>query len=143
MKNIYNKIVEIFIKGVSKDWKETSIWYHDVVLDDNEVLDQTTTNTYGTFTECFNAIKDGKIQNAGIGRTLFRNRPQVYLSSADRDCVYMMTEKNYKTVSVLTRFEQRKHLSMSYLMEHLSAEEFTDYVRSHNLVICPLERRMP
>ena len=87
---------------------------------------------------CYNQVKAGRVANLNISETLFRNRPQVCISSAMRGCTYIMTEKNYKPVYVRIRFELCKGLSMDYLMKNLSAEDFTNYIREHNLISCPL-----
>ena len=139
MKNVYDKITEIKIEGVSKDWEETSIWNHDVVLDETEVENLSAEYRFPTFEDCYNQAKDGKIRNTEVGKTLFRGRPQIYVSSAMRDCRYTMEENNYKPVCMRVRYQLRKGLSMDYLMRNLSAEDFTDYVRSHNLVMCPMK----
>ena len=41
MKDIYDKIVEIKIEGVSKDWEKTSSWSHCVLRNEKEVKEQT------------------------------------------------------------------------------------------------------
>ena len=138
MKNIYDEIIEIKIEGISKDWENTSIWNHYVLLSEEERIRYTEEFRFPTFQDCYNQVKAGLVSNSNVSGTLFRNRPQVCISSAMRDYTRIMTEKNYKPVRVRVSFKLRKDLSMDFLMKNLSAEDFSTYIREHNLIMCPL-----
>ena len=135
MKNIYDKVFEVLIGGVSDEWESTSLFYNDVLLDEKEAIDQTCRFSYKTFDDCYKAIQEGKIKNAEVGKTLFFNRPQISISRTFPKEKYTMTQKSFKRVFVRTYFNLHENLSMEYLMKNLSAEDFISYAKEHNLLI--------
>ena len=132
MKNIYDKVVEVFIKGVSHEWEQTSIFYNDVLLDEAQVISQTYQLSYENFDDCYKAIQNGEIQNAEAGKTLFFNRLQISIPRTYPNDKYTMTERKFKPIFVRTRFELRKNLSWTYLMKNLSIEDFVSYVKEYD-----------
>lgn len=134
MKKVYDRNIQILIEGVYKDWQDTSIWSHECLMNEEEIPAASIVERYTTFKDLFIAITENKIRNASVDATMFRKRPQVHLSMANLDNRYTMSEKDFKPVQMRIVFTERKNLSIKYLMENLTAEEFIIYCKEREFL---------
>ena len=70
------------------------------------------------------------------GNTFFRNNPTVEISYSD---AWSPVEyRHFKTLSYKEVYREWKDVPLKWLMEHASAEQFTQYLKEHGIITCPM-----
>ena len=68
--------------------------------------------------------------------TFFLNKPTVCVSYQDAwDAV---TYKCFNTISYKKVYKEYKHVTIQWLMEHLSADQFIQYLKERGMTTCPM-----
>ena len=128
MLKIYECIPEVYINN---EWQPTTLWSQTRVLDtvpSEEIW-------FYTFSDLITACEKKIITNAGVIQSLFRHKTICKISVVWRDFPYKITEKNFRTVGFRWRYEEKKNVSIEYLMKHLPAEDFVKWVFEKNISI--------
>ena len=129
MKKIYDKRCLIRVND-EKEFHETSIFYHLSYLAEEET--QTTERVFTDFQKAYEYVENGGVMNAETNRTLFRNRPEIKLSTVDDYCVSYYTEKNFKSLAVRWEYKEVKP-TMKTLADLLTADEFCEYLTDRGI----------
>lgn len=127
MLNIYECTPEVCING---EWEPCSFWSHTRAF---ENPDRTET-WYSTFADLVDACEN-TIINAEVATTFYNKKPLCKISTTWRDFPIHITEKNFKPIGYRWRYEIKKHVTMSYLIEHLPADEFVKWAIEKNISI--------
>ena len=70
------------------------------------------------------------------GNTFFRNKPTVKISYSD---AWSPVEyRHLKTLSYKEVYREWKDVPLKWLMEHASAEQFTQYLKEHGIITCQM-----
>ena len=129
MKKIYDKRCLIRIND-EKEFHDTSVFYHLSYLKEEEA--QTTERIFTNFQEAYEYIKNNGVMNAEAGRTFFRNKPEIKLSTANDYCLGYYTEKNFKSLAVRWEYKEVKP-TMKTLSNLLTADEFCEYLTDRGI----------
>lgn len=127
MKKIYDKRCLIRVNG-EKDFHETSIFYHLSYLEEEET--QTTERVFTDFQKAYEYVENDGVMNARVGRTIFRNKPEIKLSTVDSARYY--TEKNFKSLTVRWEYVE-VNPTMKSLAGMLTADEFCEYLADRGI----------
>ena len=129
MKKIYDKRCLIRVNN-EKEFHDTSIFYHLSYLDENET--QTTERVFTDFQKAYEYVENDGVMNAETSHTLFRNRPEIRLSTMDDCCASYYTEKNFKSLVVRWEYEEVKP-TIKTLADKLTADEFCEYLTDRGI----------
>jgi alanine racemase len=129
MKKIFDKRCLIRVND-EKEFHETSIFYHLSYMDEEET--QTTERVFTDFQKAYEYVENDGVMNAETSRTLFRNRPEIRLSTVDDYCAGYYTEKNFKSLAVRWEYKEVKP-SMKTLADLLTADEFCEYLTDRGI----------
>lgn len=127
MLKIYERIPEVYINN---EWKPTTLWSQTCAFD-NVPSEEF---WYYTFEDLIIACEE-TIPNAEVTQSLFRHKTICKISIAWKDLPYEITEKNFRTVGFRWRYEEKKNVSMEYLIKHLPAEDFVKWLSERNISI--------
>jgi hypothetical protein len=68
--------------------------------------------------------------------TFFRNKPVVVVSYQDAwDPVWY---RHFKTMSYKREYEEYKSVTTKWIIEHLSADQFIQYLKERGITTCPM-----
>jgi dsRNA-specific ribonuclease len=129
MKKIFDKRCLIRVND-EKEFHETSIFYHLSYMDEEET--QTTERVFTDFQKAYEYVENDGVMNAEISRTLFRNRPEIRLSTVHDYCAGYYTEKNFKSLAVRWEYKEVKP-SMKTLADLLTSDEFCEYLTDRGI----------
>lgn len=68
--------------------------------------------------------------------TFFRNKPTICISY--QDAWEPVTYKRFNTISYKTVYKEDKYVTTQWLMEHLSADQFIQYLKERGITTCPM-----
>lgn len=131
MKKIIDYRVMLSFDG-GKTWEDTSIWRHLYYAEmrEEQVI------TFENFADAYNAVADDVIMNAHTTTTFFGGRKMIELSTADRDCRIVMTEKTFKPFMVKEVYiEDTRKNTIKDLSTMLSAEGFCEWLKDHGITM--------
>lgn len=129
MLKVYECIPEVYINN---EWQPTTIWSKTRVLD--TVIDEEF--WFYTFADLITACEKEIITNAEVTQSLFlRHKTICKISVTWKDFSYRITEKNFRTVGFRWRYEEKKNVSIEYLMKYLPAEDFIKWISEKNISI--------
>ena len=129
MKKIYDKRCLIRVNN-EEEFHDTSIFYHLSYIEDTDAI--TTERVFTDFQEVYEFIANDGVMNAESTHTLFRNRPEIRLSTVDGDCVSYYTEKNFKSLAVRWDYREVKP-TIKTLADLLTADEFCEYLTDRGI----------
>lgn len=130
MKQIYDKITEIKIEGVTRGFVDTSVWHHYHYCDSEEV--QFSSEEFSNYDDLFKAVIDNRIPNASVEYSLFTGKPYLKFFNANELHDHYMKRKTFTKVQMVVRYEKVKSYSLKTLYESLPAEEFLAFCADHN-----------
>ena len=89
-----------------------------------------------TFDEAYEYISEYIVWNMFPNRTLFSKKPviQIYYS----DAYDVVKYKRFKTLSYKKVYKEWKDVPLQWLMEHVSAEQFVQYLKERGITTCPM-----
>lgn len=131
MKSVYEEIIEFKVEGKTKEWQSTSDWGNKFFLTKETVEKQSYSITIPSFKDLIAVVSTDLIPEASIQKTFFRKKLVVILRNNPQGTYYKMTEKNFKPVSICSRFEICD-FSINILMKQLSADNFLEYCKDRN-----------
>ncbi|MBQ8792763.1 MAG: hypothetical protein IJZ62_04040 [Clostridia bacterium] len=115
----------------NEEYYDTSIW------DDLHYCESKRDKVFelNTFEEVVQAIENGLIHQAEVGRTFFGNKPMIILHTDDLyGFKIKMTEKNFKPVRVKHTWEDYKQrITINSLAKELPADEFCEYLKDRGI----------
>ena len=115
----------------NEEYQDTSIW------NDLRYCESKRDKTFelNTFEETVQAIENGLIHRAEVGRTLFGNKPMIILHTDDLyGFSIKMTEKNFKPIRVKHTWETYKQrITITSLAKELPADEFCEYLKDRGI----------
>lgn len=130
MKKIYDKIIEIDVKGKSGGFVNTSCYYHYCYVD---IPDNTPNiQIFTDYDKLMQSVAHGDIYNATVAHPLFGNKAYLEFFDAGNMYSYCVNRKNFKQVIVRTTYKEVKKYSLKTLYENLSADEFLQYCADHS-----------
>lgn len=115
----------------NEEYQDTSMW--DALHYCESKRDKTF--ELNTFEEVVQAIENGLIHRAEVGRTFFGNKPMIILNTDDLyGFSIKMTEKNFKPIRVKHAWEDyKKIISINALAKELPADEFCEYLKDRGI----------
>ena len=129
MKKVFDKRCYIRVNN-EKEFHDTSIFYHLSYVEEEEAA--TTERVFTDFQEAYEFVKNGGVMNAEATHTLFRNRPEIKLSTADDCCAGYYTEKNFKSLAVRWEYAEAQP-TIKTLTSLLTADEFCEYLKDRGI----------
>lgn len=129
MKKIYDKRCLIRVNN-EKEFHDTSIFYHLGYLEEEEAA--TTERVFTNFHEAYEYVKNDGVMNAEATYTLFRNKPEIKLSTADDLGAGYYTEKNFKSLVVRWVYVESQP-TIKTLASMLTADEFCQYLTDRGI----------
>ncbi len=130
MKKIYDKTVEIKIKGIHSDFVDTCLFTDYHYIDEQEAVNKV--EHFSTYEELFEAVSNKNIRGAKVRYSLFGNKPYCEFFDANNINHFDVTAKGYKGVIVRVRWVEQKGYSLETLYKNLPAEEFLAFCADHN-----------
>lgn len=130
MKQVYYISYEEYLNDIKIDCWRYPHWHYGEPKEREDI-------TLTVFDDAWN--------NYGIAlkrdRTLFRNRR--LLQGYDAENIFRLitvNEKTFKSYRIVEKLVVVGHYTMEDLMKELSAEEFVEYCKDNNMVICPINK---
>ena len=137
MKKVYDFEQKIHIKGQINDFRDTSIWHHYRLCGDDYVVENEGRWCFPTFNDLWNYLENSAgIFNADYWTNCFGTRKIRFKCGID---CYIISEKNYKPVTLWHHFKLAENVSLQTLMENLPAEQMVEYLRERNVGV--IEKR--
>ena len=124
------KVVEFnheFKIGEKDSWHPVSIW---AKVEYSEPIEEL------VILKSFNAalsFVERSFRNAYVGKTLFKKKPKLILSTPDYDFAKIITEKNFKTIYYRKVYRDVVNPSIEYLAHNLSADDFAEWYKDKKL----------
>lgn len=131
MLKIYDVCDYISIDGAK--WREVGGGGYritDEEVEDRLVLDQ------ASFEQAREYLSKNALWGVKNDSTLFRNKPIIRVSYVDAwDYV---DYRHFDTMLYKRKYTERKDVSFKWLMEHLTADQFIQYLKERGITTCPM-----
>lgn len=124
------KVVEFnheFKIGEKDIWHPVSIW---AKVEYTEPIEEII--ILKSFNEALSFVENG-FRNAYVGKTLFKKKPKLILSTPHYDFAKKITEKNFKTIYYRKVYRDVVNPSIEYLVRNLSADDFAEWYKDKKL----------
>ena len=82
--------------------------------------------------------KQSRFDGVYAGMTLFLHRPFIEVGGFYRSEYTRLFAKNVHTFSYKVIFEEMEHVTLEWIMQHLSAEQAIQYFKEHGMNVCPI-----
>lgn len=130
MLKIYDVCDYVSIDGAK--WREVGGGYKitDEEREDLLVLDK------ASFDEVYEFLNHGRLHGVWNDSTLFKHKPVIRISY--EDAFDVVTYRHFDTMSYKIKYTERKDVSFQWLMEHLSADQFIQYLKERGITTCPM-----
>jgi hypothetical protein len=131
MLKIYDVCDYVSIDGAK--WREVGDGGYritDEEVEDRLILDQ------ASFEQAREYLSKNALWGVKNDSTLFRNKPTVRVYYVDAwDYV---DYRRFDTMSYKRKYTERKDVSFKWLMEHLTADQFIQYLKERGITTCPM-----
>ena len=131
MLKVYNVYDYVSIDGAK--WREVGRTGYKVT--DEEVKNKLVLDN-ASFEEAREFLSNNVLDGVWNYSTFFRNKPAVCVSY--QDAWDVVTYKRFNTISYKTEYKEDKHVTTKWLMEHLSADKFIQYLKERGITTCPM-----
>ena len=88
-----------------------------------------------TFNECYEYIKEHKLDGIYFSYTLFRKKPIIYISTSFY-CAHRYN--HFDTISYKCVYKECKYVPLNYIMEQFSADKCIQYLKERGMSACPI-----
>lgn len=88
-----------------------------------------------TFNECYEYIKEHKLDGIYFSYILFRKKPIIYISTSFY-CAHRYD--HFDTISYKYVYEEWKDVPLNYIMEHFSTDKCIQYLKERGMSACPI-----
>ena len=132
MLKVYNVYDYVSIDGAK--WRavgRTGYKVTDEEVENKLILDNASFEDAREFLS--NNILDGVWNDS----TFFRNKPTVCVGY--QDAWEPVTYKRFNTISYKTEYKEYQNVTTKWLMEHLSADKFIQYLKERGITTCPIK----
>lgn len=122
-----------YISVDGADWRQVGHSKYTIVDEEPEtelILDN------ASFDEVYAYLTQNPLNGLYDDTTLFKKKPKIQVSYSDAwDAVFY---RSFNTLSYKKVYEEMKNVTMSWLMEHTSADEFIQYLKERGITACPM-----
>ena len=115
------------------DWREVGGYGTNVI--DGEAENKLCLDN-ASFAEAYEYITYNYLSGVWNGTTLFRNKPIIKVSY--NDAWDPVEYHHFKTISYKREYKEWKDVSLKWLMEHTSADQFIQYLKERGITACPM-----
>lgn len=130
MLKVYDVYYYVSVDGA--DWRRIDRAY---TIKDEEPTDRIILDN-ATFDEVREYLENHMVWGMSNNCTLFRNKPTVEISYSD---AWSPVEyRNFKTLSYKEVYKEWKNVSLKWLMEHATADQFIQYLKERGITTCPM-----
>ena len=131
MLKVYDVYFCVSIDGA--DWRKVSTSAHTITdkeLETELILDN------ASFDETRAYLSRNLLSGVYNEETWFRHKPRISVSYSDAwDAVWY---RHFNTLSYKVVYRERKTVSMQWIMEHASADQFIQYLKERGITTCPM-----
>ena len=113
--------------GEKDSWHPVSMWATVEYSEPKEEM-----IVLKSFDEALSFVENS-FRNGYVGKTLFKKRPKLVLSTPDYDFAKVITEKNFKTIYYRKVYRDIVKPSIEYLAHNLSADDFAEWYKDKKL----------
>lgn len=123
--------VKSYVSIDGGDWEHIG---HDgyTIRDDDPVEKIFLDNS--TFNECYEYIKEHKLDGVYSSYTLFRKKPIIYICEFCTDYRY----DYFDTISYKYVYEEWEDVPLTYIMERFPADKCIQYLKERGITACPI-----
>lgn len=122
-----------YISVDGADWRQVGHSKYTIVDEELEtelILDN------ASFDEVYAYLTQNPLNGLYDDTTLFKKKPKIQVDYSDAwDAVFY---RSFNTLSYKKVYEEMKNVTMSWLMEHTSADEFIQYLKERGITACPM-----
>ncbi len=131
MLKVYNVYDYVSIDGAK--WRRVGgVGYKvtDEAVENKLILDNV------SFAEVREFLSDKILSGVWNDSTFFRNKPTVVISY--QDAFSPVSYKRFNTISYKTEYKEYTSVTTKWLMEHLPADKFIQYLKERGITTCPM-----
>lgn len=123
--------VKSYVSINGEDWEHIG---HDghIIRDDDPIEKIFLDNA--TFNECYEYIKEHKLDGVYFSYTLFRKKPIIYIGEFYTGYRY----DHFDTISYKYVYEEWEDVPLTYIMERFSADKCIQYLKERGMSACPI-----
>lgn len=131
MLKVYHIHDYISIDG--SEWREVG-GYGEKAIDGDPETELRLDNA--SFAEAYEYLTQYLLCGLYINTTFFRKKPTIEVSYNDAwdNVVY----RHFDTISYKREYEEYKNVSLKWLMEHATADQFIQYLKERGITTCPM-----
>lgn len=109
-----------------------------ICLDEAEVQEELVVLDRCTFDEAYQIIPKLNLDGMYVGETLFNHRPYIVVCGWNPATQRRFYTKNIHTISYKEVFREREHVTLEWIMKHLSSEKAIQYFKEREMSVCPI-----
>ena len=127
----YNTTNYISIDGA--DWR--AVGGHGYTVTEDEPQDKLIFDNV-SFSEAYDYLSQHCLTGVWTDTSIFRNKPIIVVSYNDAwdEVLY----RRFKTISYKRKFVEDHHVSLEWIMKHLSADQCIQYLKDRGMATCPI-----
>jgi spore coat polysaccharide biosynthesis protein SpsF (cytidylyltransferase family) len=131
MLKVYNVHDYVSIDGAK--WRKVGGYGYKIT---DEEVENTLVLDNVSFEEARKYLSEHLLDGVWNDNTLFRNKPTVVVRYQDAwDCVEY---RHFDTMSYKREYKEDKNVSFKWLTEHLTADQFIQYLKERGITTCPM-----